>query len=729
MMHFATFDHAWGKVAAASLLLLFLIAPAEDVQAQWIPKWLNVGDFQHRYASGGSETEMGEAGWHYPGIFPSSTYTRWKGFWISARNVLDEDGKTFPIRISHIGPRFIGVGEMFDISHVLVGKFPGPAVTVDGLQSFAEPVVVDVVDPSLAPDRMVSSVINSSVGVTVEKKAMQWSHPDHDGYHIIEYTFTNTGNVDNDEEIEVEGHTLDDVYFTFLDRPVSNINVGGWNNSTNSMVWGQFNMNDAVGDGLNDYGVDLRAQFAWIGNIPDAQGPGFNTIGNPMWADNQWNVINGDSLGRLGGANFAGSVAVHADTEAHEPGESSPDDRAQPSTMTFLNSDFGTITSGSDHNNESKMLIERTWVECGSDFATGGGVDNACTHPRTFPTHALLVHPDGDFANQTADPTRGGGAGGWGYATSYGPYTMGPGQQVKIVIAEGVAGLNQDAAHRIGRAYKLAGFDDALVIDYDANGDGVIGPDESMTKNEWVMTARDSLFQLFQFAIDNYTGGLNAPHPPPPPTSFTVTSGTDQIDLTWGGSAPAGWEVWRAQRHSSGIIAALSVGSDGVAIEDRSREYQLVAELAPNANSFQDTQVDRGASYYYYLQAVDGNGLKSSRYYAQTYDAAFLKRAPGTALAEIRIVPNPYHLGADPEVRFDVQDRIAFFGLPGEARIDIYSEKGELIRSLDHTDGSGDEFWDLTTSSRQLVVSGIYIAVFTNSATGEQTIQKLIVVR
>ena len=131
MMHFATFDHAWGKVAAASLLLLFLIAPAEEVQAQWIPKWLNVGDFQHRYASGGSETEMGEAGWHYPGIFPSSTYTRWKGFWISARNVLDEDGKTFPIRISHIGPRFIGVGEMFDISHVLVGKFPGPAVTVD----------------------------------------------------------------------------------------------------------------------------------------------------------------------------------------------------------------------------------------------------------------------------------------------------------------------------------------------------------------------------------------------------------------------------------------------------------------------------------------------------------------------------------------------------------------------------------------------------------------------
>ena len=48
----------------------------------------------------------------------------------------------------------------------------------------------------------------------------------------------------------------------------------------------------------------------------------------------------------------------------------------------------------------------------------------------------------------------------------------------------------------------------------DANRDGSITADEVKTKNEWVMTARDSLFQTFQRAIDNYRGGLNAPHPP-----------------------------------------------------------------------------------------------------------------------------------------------------------------------------------------------------------------------
>ena len=106
-----------------------------------------------------------------------------------------------------------------------------------------------------------------------------------------------------------------------------------------------------------------------------------------------------------------------------------------------------------------------------------------------------------------------------------------------------------------------------------------------------------------------------------------------------------------------------------------------------------------------------------------------MKRPPGESLSEVRIVPNPYHIDADPAVRLDVQDRMAFYELPGEARIEIFSELGELIRTIEHLDGSGDEFWDLTTSSRQVVASGIYIAVVTDLASSEQTIQKFIVIR
>ena len=76
-----------------------------------------------------------------------------------------------------------------------------------------------------------------------------------------------------------------------------------------------------------------------------------------------------------------------------------------------------------------------------------------------------------------------------------------------------------------------------------------------------------------------------------------------------------------------------------------------------------------------------------------------MKRPPGASLSAVRIVPNPYNLSADPSVRFgDRDDKLAFYELPGEAEIRIYTELGELVEVLVHDDGSGDEFWDLTTS-------------------------------
>ena len=38
--------------------------------------------------------------------------------------------------------------------------------------------------------------------------------------------------------------------------------------------------------------------------------------------------------------------------------------------------------------------------------------------------------------------------------------------------------------------------------------------------------------------------------------------------------------------------------------------------------------------------------------------------------------------------------------------------KSDLVDIIEHTDGSGDEIWNSITSSRQIIVSGIYIAHF-----------------
>jgi hypothetical protein len=74
-------------------------------------------------------------------------------------------------------------------------------------------------------------------------------------------------------------------------------------------------------------------------------------------------------------------------------------------------------------------------------------------------------------------------------------------------------------------------------------------------------------------------------------------------------------------------------------------------------------------------------------------------------------------------------DKIVFFNVPGYCKIKIYTELGELVTEMDHNDGSGDHYWRSVTSSRQVVVSGVYIAVIENSRTGQRVIKKFVVVR
>ncbi len=104
-----------------------------------------------------------------------------------------------------------------------------------------------------------------------------------------------------------------------------------------------------------------------------------------------------------------------------------------------------------------------------------------------------------------------------------------------------------------------------------------------------------------------------------------------------------------------------------------------------------------------------------------------LKRPPYGAtgtVADARIVPNPVNLGSDPTIRFDQEIGWRFFNIPGNCTIKVYTEIGELVHTIEHNDGSGDELWNLTTTSRQLLVSGIYIAVISDNDTGDEAIQK-----
>lgn len=103
----------------------------------------------------------------------------------------------------------------------------------------------------------------------------------------------------------------------------------------------------------------------------------------------------------------------------------------------------------------------------------------------------------------------------------------------------------------------------------------------------------------------------------------------------------------------------------------------------------------------------------------------------GQSLDLVRVVPNPYDIrsrtfqfGNSPIQ----QDRIAFYGLPAICQIKIFTERGDLIYSIDHTNGTGDELWDSTTSSGQVVASGIYI-LYVETPDGQNVIRKFVIIR
>lgn len=701
------------RLALAVALLASAWGVSQSADAQFARKWLSAGSYHNWYSEIGAEIESGgfvgnqQDGARWPGIYRYSDSQAWKGLWIGARNFTDENGENWPYRVVHAGPRVNGSGEFFPVNFEMVSKYAPTDVTVDGfLSESLAPMANDRVDPDIPADVMIITEVNTLLGLTMERRVMQFSQEYHDNYHVVEYILTNTGNTDGDAEIELPNQTLEDVYFFnqwrwSVARETRYVigNATGWGINTMVDTWG-----DGEDENLPAPGEPVRAQYAWHGFYPDRD-VSYNNIGGPILPEAQpvpQYISATDTLGRLGAYQFIGAVTLHADASPADPS----DDPNQPTTTTWIGSDEG-FQSNNDAFHPVKMEQEYGIMSSG----------------HRLPAHAYAVEPSGmeGWLNPSAAPARG-TPGGYSAATGYGPYTLGPGESVRLVIAEGVSGLSREAANAIGRAYNLSGADDNALIPYEVGGETL-----EMTKNEWTLTGRDSLYQTFLRAIANYESGYDIPEAPAAPSALNVQSGGDRITLEWeyppNATLPDGFEIYRAANAYDST-------------------YTLVHEAGPGETSYDDTTPIRGIDYYYYVVAVrdansDGTGrtpigvpLRSSRYATQTYVPANLKRPAGDDLADIRIVPNPFNLGSSPSVRWpDQTDKLGFLNIPGEARIEIYTELGELVDIIEHNDGSGDAFWDHTTSSRQLVASGIYFAVITDMVSGGRIIKKFAIIR
>ena len=706
--------------------------------------WLDIGEFHSRYMEVGAHNEgaTSNRGDEWPAIVRNSGHYRSKAYWVGVRNWTDEFGRTWDYHNARVGPRPDGSTYFRPVETKLVSKWEDTEVFVDGSLSFDKIALVDEVNPNLPADRMLYHKYRTNQGVETERWVYAFSNEIHDDYHIIVRKMTNTGNTDTDDEIELDGQTLNDVYFYNIYRWRGRRQATDYLSA--AQQWGKFSMVDIVGDGNDDYPVDFTATYLWAGNDPNASFE-WDEFGSPMLTQTSVAAPT-DTIGRLAGATMQGRVVLHADAsttdgtyvKAGYDGNGNP--IGQPVTLGWIDTDEPLNADGQPEADYYELAI---LTRENPKFVDGGAT-------RMFPHYADRIEPSGEFWNAKNDASTG-KQGGHASTVAYGPYQMAFGESINIVEAETAHGLSYKAATEIGQAWKRGGLNPDQLIPFDANGDGVINEtpwnydvydngSELLTKNQWVLTARDSMFKQMFKARDVWeasNGMTTYPivTPPAPPRKFEVFGLPDKISLSWesmaGEADPVNWVIYRT--------------SD---FEDK-LPYEEIAMLPGSARSYDDTDLIRGVDYYYYLQAIgpnnadDPNGitgtpggmpLRSGRYYTQTYSPATLKRPPGAQVSDFRIVPSVVNLASDESVRFFIggdatRSQVAFFDIPGQSTIEIYTEVGEFVKRIEHTDGSGDATWNLTTDARQPLVSGIYLVRVVDNETGAEDVKKMVVIQ
>ncbi len=695
--------------AVTLCMMILMINPVSGGETQWIA----VGSLHNWYHSAGCEIEVGRTfqvsdqqdGLRWPAQFQDQDCQAAKAFWIGTTNYQDPlADKFYDYKVVHIGPRVLDESnEFMPVEFTMYGRYDTPDVFVDNTPAskldFLERI--DIVDPDLPAERLLYNVVNTGIGITMKRRIYAFSQQYNDNYVIYDYVFTNTGIVDvNGTRVN---QTLTGVIFYFqyryaISREGGPYGEGYW--LPQSSAWGHNTMNDVIYTHPNNSGDPFRALISWHGKHSKWTGPGDN-IGGPAYL----------SDGRLGAVQHVGVITLHAD---RAPGDNS-DDINQPIATKEIGSDSDVSYNNSQFNSGQMTKEYLQYMSAG----------------RPAESHATRV---GDGFADTYDNT----PGGFSTAQGYGPYTLAPGDSIHIVMAEAAAGINRDLVYKIGKNWLFDNTPFTLP-------DGGSTNDRNEYKNSWVYTGYDSLVQTFERARDNYASGFDIPQAPPPPEQLTVTSGGDRIILNWGRNAESspnfnGYRVYRSifiPDTTFDLVFACGPGTDNPQV----------------VNEFSDTSPIRGIDYFYYVVAYDdgstntvqpGVPLESGKFYTMTQEPAFLRRPPGTSLDQIRIVPNPYNIKAR-DIQFGRDagaDRLMFYNIPPFCTIRIYTERGDLIRVLEHNDGSGDEAWNSLTSSRQVVVSGLYIAYievtkdYYDSVTGQKiysagdnVIKKFIIIR
>ncbi len=709
-------------------ILLTIIISFSSIAFSQVPgsqeQYIRIGSLQSHFTAYGAERAWNNSyyqGLQWPADYLLTDNAVIERSWVAVQNFTDVNGRVWENFGTYFVKDYVGLS-LFPIEHKQTAKFELPDVYVDG-DNINAPFKgdVDEIVPDQLADRVITNIVNTSLGLTISRKIYAFSQQYHDNYFIKVYKYTNTGNTDYDDEIE-------------LNAPLKGLRISrstrystsreGAPNLGRGQSWGKFSWVTRRGENYVDHQNDIitednpvvdwiRAGFSWAGQSGIIA---HDNIGGP--------AING--RGRLTAPQHAGTAIIHVDKS---PADSS-DNPNQPAYIGWhagdTYPDLGDLTTGSFMNLLYDMLS-------GNPYERKGGLE------RMDETY-MLSNPD----PSTIGKNDGGGANVW---IGYGPFDLEPGESITIVEVESVSGLSRTMCETIGYRWKEA-FDNPSDSGPFDLPDGSTTSDKDIFKDTWFYTGKDSIMKNFGRAKRNYELDFNIPQPPLPPSLIEITSGGDRISLKWNvseseGPGFGGYKIYRAFSKPDTVyeeIFACGLGTENP---------EIVYE-------YEDKSPQRGFNYYYYLVAFnDGSNntsgianpkgiLESGRFYTKTNKGAVLQRPPGRKIEDARIVPNPYNISSR-NVQFlkDAgENQIMFYNIPAFCTIKIFTERGDLVQTIEHTNGSGDEPWQSVSLSRQVSVSGIYLAYIevtqdykdpiTNELLykkGENVVRKFIIIR
>ena len=492
-------------------------------------RYVRIGSLQSLFSAYGSERAWNNhyyEGMIWPADYPYQDNAVIKRSWLGCQNFTDANGNHFENFGIYFAADYVGE-TLFPVELKETAKFEPPTVFVDGINITAPySGDVDEIDPNQIPDRIITNVVNTYMGLTMTRRILVFSQQYHDNYFIKEFTFTNTGNTDYDDDIELTD-SLRGVRVGWGVRysvcREGAFAIGG------TQSWGQHSWVTKRGEDYPQHANDtiteanpivdwIRCGFSWAGQNSKNT---FDNIGGPYLQKD----------GRLTAPQHAGIAILHVDKSAKD----SSDDVNEPTVLGWHAGDTypGIGTPRSPNLAGMRALYN---MLSGVPYKGLGGTDR-------FDETYMASHPDPYTVHND-----GGGTNVW---ITYGPFDLAHGESFTIVEAEGVNGINRQLCEKIGRRWKKA-HDDPSDNGPFTLPDGSTTTDEDKYKDDWVYTGKDSIMLTFGRALRNYRLHFQIPEPPLPPPLFNVKSGGDRITLSWKPSPSetdphfVGYKIYRA---------------------------------------------------------------------------------------------------------------------------------------------------------------------------------------